>query len=108
MLACICQLANIAKLQGHSLSEDADAVITSWNPIEALPELNSLFALNEFRVCQAHTPSSTRDKDIARNAVVFGIDIASTAYGWGYAIDALYDRLSSDLLAIAKLIEEAQ
>jgi hypothetical protein len=75
--------------------------------MEELPELNSLFALNGLRVCQAHTPSSGRDKDIARNAEVFGIDVASTASGWGYAIDALYDRLSSDLLAIAKLIEDA-
>lgn len=108
LLACICQLANIAKTQGHSLSEDADAIIPSWNPTEALPELNSLFALNGLRVCQAHTPSSTRDKDIARNAGVFGIDVVSTASGWGYSIDALYDRLSSDLLAIAKLIEDAE
>lgn len=108
LLACISQLANIAKLQGHSLSQDADAVIPSWSPTEAMPELNSLFALNGLRLCQAHTPSKARDNDIARNVGVFRIDVASTASGWGYAIDALYDRLSSDLLAISKLIEETE
>lgn len=108
LLATICQLANIARIQGYSLSSDSEAIIPSWNPTEALPEFRAVFALNGLRVCQAHTPSSDRDKDIAKNAAVFGVDVASTASGWGYAIDALYDRLSPDLLAIAKLIEEAE
>lgn len=108
LLATLCQLADIARTQGHSLSEDAGAIIPSWNPTEALPELNSLFALNGLRVCQAHTPGRDRDKDIARNAGVFGIDVASTASGWGYAIDALYDRLAVDLSALAKLIEDVE
>lgn len=108
LLACLCQLASIARIQGHSLSEDADALVPQWKPTEALPELNSLFALNGLRVCQAHTPSKARDNDIARNVGVFGIDVASTASGWGYAIDAIYDRLAVDLSALAKLIEDVE
>jgi len=33
---------------------------------------------------------------------VFGIDVGTTAGGWGYAIDALYDGLIADLNSIAE------
>lgn len=94
LLASICQLANISMEQGHALAEDADAVVPHWNPKTELPTLRTLFALNELRSSQAHTPGKEREAKIALNANVFGIDVTATASGWGHAIDALYDRLA--------------
>ena len=107
LLATLCQLAKIATTQGHSLSDDADAVSPHWNPTDELAELSSFFALNGLRVNQSHTPSRERDNKITDAAKVFGVDIASTATGWGDAIDALYDRLEEDLLKISKLLANA-
>jgi hypothetical protein len=107
LLACICQLASIAKEQGHALAEDADAVIPQWNTKTELPALRTLFALNGLRVGQAHTPGTERESKIASAAGVFGIDVTATASGWGCAIDALYDRLADDLFASACLIQDA-
>lgn len=105
LLACICQLASIAKEQGHRLPEDADAVVPQWNPMTELQALRMVFALNGLRVSQAHTPSSKRETKIATAAAIFGIDVSAMTSGWGYAIDALYDRLCEDLEAIAQLIQ---
>ncbi len=107
LLACICQLASIANEQGHTLAEYADAVVPQWNPKTELPELRTVFALNGLRVGQAHTPGTERESKVASAAGVFGIDVTATASGWGYAIDALYDRLADDLFASAFLIQDA-
>ena len=106
LLASICQLARIAQTQGHTLSDDAVAVVKQWNPAEELPELVSMFALNGLHVRQAHTPGNEREAKIASCAKRFGIDVTATASGWGYAIDTLYDRLAVDMSDLAKLIEE--
>lgn len=106
LLACICQLATIAKKQGHSLSEDPDAVVPRWSSKEEVPVLQSLFALNRLRVSQAHTPGNEREAKISSAAAIFGIDVKATASGWGHAIDVLYDRLSDDLSEIARLISD--
>lgn len=105
LLACLFQLASIAKEQGHTLTGDADAVVPQWNPKTELPALRKIFALNGLRISQAHTPSTEREEKIASAAAVFGIDILSMTSGWGSAIDTLYDRLSEDLLMSARLIE---
>lgn len=107
LLASLCQLSNIAITNGYSLFEDTDAVVPKWDSKEELPVLRSLFALNGLRICQSHTPSKERDKDVAENIAIFGIDLSALASGWGWAVDALYDRLAADLSEITKLIEDA-
>ncbi|APR03161.1 hypothetical protein [Thauera chlorobenzoica] len=107
LLACVCQLATISLGQGLALTEDADVVVPQWNPKTELPELRTLFALNGLRSSQAHTPGAEREAKISSGAAVFGIDVTATTTGWGYAIDALYDRLTDSLLASARLIEDA-
>jgi hypothetical protein len=108
LLSCLYQLANLAKGQGYALldKDDANIIVSQWDPTKELPELISLFALNGLRDCQSHTPSKKRDQMIADAAKKFGIDVNATTSGWGYAIDSLYDRLSEDLLAISCLISE--
>jgi hypothetical protein len=105
LLACICQLAAIANAAGYSLVEEAESVIAGWNAHEELPEFRSLFALNGLRVCQAHTPGNEREAKIGAAAERLGVDIAAMATGWGYAIDAMYDRVAYDLASIARSIE---
>jgi len=107
LLACICQLAWIAKEQGHALTQDADAVVRQWNCKTELPCLRTLFALCGLRIAKTHTPGSDRESKVALAAAVFGIDVTATASGWGYAIDALYDRLADDLFSVARLIQDA-
>ena len=79
-----------------------------WNHENKLTELQSLFALNGLRDGQAHAPSKEREMKIAAACEVFGIDGTAMVTGWGYAIDAVYDQLSSDLSAIAQLIEDVE
>jgi hypothetical protein len=104
LLACLCRLAEISRERGFYLPEDAKAVAKQWNPNANVAPLNSVFALNVLRICQAHTPSAEQDKKIATACAVFGIDVTSTHGGWGYAIDKLYDTLSRDLSELSKLL----
>jgi hypothetical protein len=90
--------------QGFHLPEDAKVAGKQWKPNANMAPLNSIFALNVLRVCQAHTPGAEQDKKIADAAAVFGIDVASTRGGWGYAIDRLYDTLSRDLSDLANVL----
>lgn len=104
LLATLCQLAALAAEHGHSLTGDSEAVVRLWDTDQRLPILNKIFALNSLRTCQSHAPSAEDDRKIADAAEVFDIDVASTASGWGYAIDALYDGLIADLNSIADLL----
>lgn len=108
LIACLCQLTKIAKEQRYSLFEDFDDIIHLRDKKHELPELCSLFALSGLRINQAHTPGKEREAKIQANATHMGIDVTETSSGWGYAIDKLYDRLATDLLDIAQLIEAAQ
>lgn len=105
LLATVCQLASVASEHGHELPDDADVVAGLWDTDIRLESLQRLFALNAVRICHAHTPSRENDQKIADAAAVFGIDVRSTACGWGYAIDALYDGLIADLNAIAEQLD---
>ncbi|MBK7956290.1 MAG: hypothetical protein IPK02_21390 [Candidatus Accumulibacter sp.] len=97
LLACLCQLANIAREEGFHLLQDASLVVPKWQRTLELPSLVSLFAVQGLRIAQAHTPGSNRDASIASAASRLGIDVAAMAGGWGYAVDTMYDCLARDL-----------
>jgi hypothetical protein len=107
LLACIIQLAVIAAEHGHRLPEDAAAVVKLRNPDAKIPSLDSVFALHKLRVCASHAPSADQDKKISAAAAVFGVNVASTAAGWGIAIDTMYDRMAQDLAALARFLNAA-
>lgn len=104
LLACLCQLANIAHEEGFHLLRDASLVVPKWQHTLELQSLVSLFAVQGLRVAQAHTPGSNRDASIASAASRLGIDVAAMAGGWGCAVDAMYDRLKSDLEMTDRLL----
>lgn len=104
LLAALCQLATVAREQGFDLAKDAASVVAAWDSTRRLTELEGVFALNGLRLLGAHPPGTDKVAKIAANATPFGIDVASTAAGWGYSIDALYDRLIADLGVIAGLL----
>lgn len=102
LLGTLCQMASVASEHGHTLPDDADVVAGLWDAKTRLPFLRRSFALNSLRVCHAHASSRENDQKIADASAVFGIDVGTTAGGWGYAIDALYDGLIADLNSIAE------
>jgi hypothetical protein len=106
LLATLCQLASLAADHGHSLLDDADAVVQLWNSKVKIPCLDRVFALNSLRVCTSHAPSADREREITDSAAKFGINVAAYASGWGYAIDTLYDGLAEDLNALAKILRQ--
>jgi hypothetical protein len=104
LLSCLCQLRSLAADHGHSLPEDAVAVVALWNAQIKITHLERIFALNVLRINTSHAPSARCDKKISEAAAKFGIDVAAQSSGWGYAIDVLYDGLSEDLNALAELL----
>jgi len=107
LLACLCQLANIACEEGVVLVQDASLVVPKWQHTLELPSLVSLFAVQGLRDAQAHTPSRVRDASVVSAANRLGIDVAAMAGGWGYAVDTMCDRLASDLGMADQLISAA-
>ena len=70
-----------------------------------VPSLNKVFALNSLRILAAHLPGEEKNKKLVAACEVFGIDISSTATGWGSAIDVLYDGQIESLNGIAEILE---
>ena len=104
LLATLCQFATVAAENGHAFPLDARAAVPFWNPKLRIPAFERLFALKSLRDCDSHASSGEHDKEIARLAGRFEIDIAAMATGWGYAIDAMYDRIAEDLNSIAGIL----
>ena len=97
LLGTLCQLVTTAGEHGFELPQDSAPVRERWDATRRLRELEGLFALNGLRSLAAHAPSAELNRKLAEHAVPFGFDVADTKTGWGHAIDALYDRLISDL-----------
>ena len=101
LLGTLCQFAEIAKKQGLDLGEDTDAVRDLWDEKQVLPFLDPVFALNGLRNKAGHVlvPS-----EIDETVAAFGIDVQSTATGWGQALDAVYDQLIVSLTTTTRLL----
>lgn len=104
LLASICQLAVATREQGHMFPVDTHSVAPSWDPESRIAPFDRVFALQALRDHASHAPSAHHDNEVAALAKRFGIDVATTATGWGYAIDALYDRIAEDLNSIAGIL----
>jgi hypothetical protein len=105
LLGTLLQLAAVARENGYDFWKDTSIVVGNWDTRMLLPEMNRLFALNGLRVLAAHVPGTEKDKKLSELTKSFGIDLGSTVTGWGLAIDALYDGISSDIEAIAGHLE---
>ncbi|MEQ1795336.1 MAG: hypothetical protein ABL970_14225 [Nitrospira sp.] len=104
LLASVCQLSIVTREQGHAFPSDAHSVVSAWNPEFRIAAFDRVFALQALRGSASHAPSAEQDKKMASLVGKFGIDVAATATGWGYAIDALYDKIAEDLNSIAEIL----
>jgi hypothetical protein len=107
LLASLAQLADVAVAEDLNLVDDAASIVERWNPETRLDVMKRVFSLNALRVAGAHAPGAGQQARIDGALEAFGIDPRSTAGGWGYAIDALYDGLASDLAALTELLAVA-
>ena len=104
LLATLCQLAVLAREHGFNLVADPAPIVAMWDGSRRLPQLEGLFALNGLRLLGAHLSGAEKETKIAAVAGVFEFDVNAAAGGWGYAIDALYDRVISDLRAVESIL----
>jgi hypothetical protein len=108
LVGTLLQICVLAREHGYDIEKDAAAIAAIWDTKKLLPEMNRIFALNGLRVLAAHAAGAEKDKKLADGAMVFGIDVASTMTGWGFAMDAMYDGLAADLNAVAAILETVE
>lgn len=109
-LKCMCRLVElclIAHDAGLDIVTDRSDVIARYaSPADPSP-CKHLFALNDLRQLDAHRAGPSFSQRLETGLRTFGIDPASTGAGHGLAIDALYDRLVSELNRCASAIAAA-
>lgn len=108
LVGTLLQICVLAREHGYDIGKDAAAIAAIWDTKKLLPEMNRIFALNGLRVLAAHAAGAEKDKKLADGAMVFGIDVASTITGWGFAMDAMYDGFAADLNAVAAILETVE
>jgi hypothetical protein len=104
LFGTICQLFTIAARDGYELPADASFVASRWDTNLLLPALAPVFALQSLRIIHGHAAGPEKDSKINLACAALGIDPLSTAGGWGLAIDALIDSVTTSLNDIAKLV----
>jgi hypothetical protein len=107
LLGTLCQLAAIATMNAFHLVSDRAHVCSQWNSSVILAELRPLFALNTLRTAEAHVPGTSTATKISEALQAFGIDRDECRAGWGKALDEVYDRFTTSLEDIARLIERS-
>lgn len=105
LLAVLCQLCETANSEGLDISSDSVQVVEAWNSDSRLQPFVSIFALNMLRDLASHASSGARDRELAKQAELVGIDVSDTRSGWGLAIDRLFDHLIDDLNKIATILK---
>ena len=107
LLCRLVELGLLAQDAGLKLITDRAEVIRRFeSPADPSPCLH-LFALNDLRQLDVHRQGSSFEARLTSGLGVFDIDPASTAAGYGEAIDALYDRLTIELHECAEALATA-
>jgi hypothetical protein len=108
LLSTICQLFCVANDEGYTLPIDSTLVAAKWDTKKLLPEMNSIFALQSLRILHSHVSSSDKDIKLRKACAALGIDISTTATGWGCAIDLMMDSVTDSLNNVANIIEQVE
>lgn len=99
-LKCLCRLIELglaAQQAGLDLVADRSAVVTRFTiPADPSP-CRRLFALYDLRQLDAHRAVKSSVETLNTGLGAFDVDPASTAAGYGSAIDAVYDQLAAEL-----------
>ncbi len=106
-LKCLCRLVElslIAQQAGLDLATDRSDVVSRFTASFDPSPCSHLFSLNDLRQLDAHRRGASFPQRLAAGLRTFGIDPASTTAGHGLAIDALYDRLATELNQCATAI----
>jgi hypothetical protein len=106
LLATFCQLARIAEHDGFHLVSEFAQIYAQWNASFRLTELEPLFALNSLRTAEAHISSTSTPERVRKALDSFAIDETECRIGWGLALDKVYDRLSTSLTDVARLVRD--
>jgi len=98
LLNLICHIAKTSAATGLQWPSEANALIerTLENDIRA-PLIPHLVQINRLRQLDAHREGAGADQELAEALEVFGVDIATTAGGFGMALDRVYDCLADEL-----------
>ncbi|MGR9251174.1 hypothetical protein [Rhizobium leguminosarum] len=100
-------LAVVANQAGLSLLQSRDEIVERFSEDGCKPEfpLSKLFALSDLRQMASHR----KEVDALLPGVLkrFGIDIGTTAKGWGAALDTVYDGLIEQLNFAEKQFQDA-
>lgn len=109
-LKCLCRLVElslIAQQAGLDLATDRSDVVSRFTASFDPSPCIHLFSLNDLRQLDAHRRGASFPQRLAAGLRTVGIDPASTTAGHGLAIDALYDRLATELNQCASAIATA-
>ena len=107
LLRRLVELAKLGQNSGlHLASDSAEVVARFTTPADPSP-CRHLFALYDVRQLDAHRASSSFSQKLEAGLRTFGVDPASTAPGYGRAIDAVYDALATELNACADALATA-
>jgi len=101
LMCMLVELGLIAQDAGLDLVEDRSEIVKRYDIPASPSPCRHLFALNGLRQLDSHRPGSSFDEKLNTGLTEFGIDQASTAAGFGLAIDALYDKQSTELVECA-------
>jgi hypothetical protein len=101
-------LAQVAVASGLPLWESGSEVATRLEADGTKPArpLDHLFALSDLRTIAAHRKGDAEAR-LAEALRRFGIDPATTAGGYGAALDMIYDKLAEQIATIRSTIEQA-
>ncbi len=100
-IVCLAQVANESGLLLWKAGDELTRRLASDGTDRGRP-LDRLFALNDLRQAGAHRKGEIVESALAR----FGVDITTTAAGWGTALDAVYDGLIEELESINATLGE--
>lgn len=97
LLCRLVDLAQLARTSALDLVADRTAVVARFAaPADPSP-CRRLFALNGIRQLDAHRAGASFTENLKQGLRAFGVDPASTAAGFGRAIDVIYDELGIEL-----------
>lgn len=104
LLCRLVELAILARDSGFNLVSESESVVARFTtPADPSP-CSQLFALNEMRQLDSHRAGSSFDQKLNAGLVTFGVDPASTASGFGRAVDKVYDSLATQLNKCAETL----
>jgi hypothetical protein len=91
---------------GLDVVRDAPAIVARTASEVGAEGTSALKSLNALRQLDAHRGGASSQTRLNAELAVFGIDLASTAGGWGEAADRVYDGVAEALEELEQMIHQ--